>query len=167
MYTYMYVWMWDQEATTQAAPGRLNLIFLIVLIEGYMYTFEDDKETSSRLPQHGNTNHSPALEEVPTIPDVNQLPFAIDPADDDSPYAQQQDGHHQSQHHDLSQQITASLHTLTTPDEDATATRSPKMALAALTVACISVFITALDQTVVVTALPQIITNLQIPITQL
>jgi MFS family permease len=149
------------------AQGRLNLIFLIVFIEGYMYTFEDDKETSSQLPQQGNAGHSPPLEEVPTIPDVNQLPFAIDAASDDSPIAPQQDEQHQSQHHDLSQQITDSMHVLTTPDEGATATRSPKMALAALTVACLSVFITALDQTVVVTALPQIITNLQIPITQL
>jgi EmrB/QacA subfamily drug resistance transporter len=150
------------------AQGCLNLIFLIVFIEGYMYTFEDDKETSSRLPQQGSADHSPPLEEVPTIPDVNQLPFAIDAAsDDDSPPVHQQDEQPQSQPHDLSQQITASMHALTTPDEGATATRSPKMALAALTVACIAVFITALDQTVVVTALPQIITNLQIPITQL
>jgi MFS family permease len=42
-----------------------------------------------------------------------------------------------------------------------------RIALAALTIACIGVFLTALDQTVVVTALPQIITDLQIPITQL
>ncbi len=128
-----------------------------------MYTFEDDKETSSHLPRQDGTDHSSAVEDVPTIPDVNPLPFAIDPDSDDTTHVQQQD----EQHHDLSQQITASLHTLTTPDEGATATRSPKMALAALTVACLAVFITALDQTVVVTALPQIITNLQIPITQL
>jgi len=42
-----------------------------------------------------------------------------------------------------------------------------RIALAALSIACIGVFLTALDQTVVVTALPQIITDLQIPITQL
>jgi MFS family permease len=36
-----------------------------------------------------------------------------------------------------------------------------------LTIACIAVFFTSLDQTVVVTALPQIITDLQIPIMQL
>jgi MFS family permease len=40
-------------------------------------------------------------------------------------------------------------------------------ALAALSVAGIAVFFTALDQTVVVTALPQIVSDLQIPITQL
>src|SRR5205809_6728910 len=39
-------------------------------------------------------------------------------------------------------------------------------ALLALLAACAAVFLTALDQTVVVTALPQIITDLQIPIVQ-
>ncbi len=42
-----------------------------------------------------------------------------------------------------------------------------KAALAALTLACIAVFFTTLDQTVVVTALPQIIADLQVPITHL
>jgi MFS family permease len=44
---------------------------------------------------------------------------------------------------------------------------SQKVAFAALTLACIAVFFTTLDQTVVVTALPQIITDLHVPITQL
>jgi len=51
---------------------------------------------------------------------------------------------------------------------DAMQPRRPnRTALAALTVACIGVFFTALDQTVVVTALPQIIVDLNIPITRL
>lgn len=57
------------------------------------------------------------------------------------------------------------MRALTTPEAATAGMR--KQAVAALTVACISVFITALDQTVVVTALPQIITDLQIPITQI
>ncbi len=40
-------------------------------------------------------------------------------------------------------------------------------AMLSLLTACASVFLTALDQTVVVTALPQIITDLQIPVVQL
>ena len=42
-----------------------------------------------------------------------------------------------------------------------------RTAMLALLVACAAVFLTALDQTVVVTALPQIITDLQIPVLQL
>ena len=40
-------------------------------------------------------------------------------------------------------------------------------ALLAMLAACVAVFLTALDQTVVVTALPEIIQNLQIPVTEL
>ena len=54
---------------------------------------------------------------------------------------------------------------LTTPTQ--TTTGGQGIVLAALTIACIGVFFTALDQTVVVTALPQIIADLQIPIIQL
>lgn len=62
-------------------------------------------------------------------------------------------------------QITSSLKKITTPGKAHVADR--RVALAALTIACIGVFFTALDQTVVVTALPQIVNDLQIPITQL
>ena len=60
-------------------------------------------------------------------------------------------------------QSTNSFKQLTTPAK----TGSQKVALAALTLACIAVFFTTLDQTVVVTALPQIITDLHVPIIQL
>ncbi|MBA2287389.1 MAG: MFS transporter [Ktedonobacteraceae bacterium] len=62
-------------------------------------------------------------------------------------------------------QISSSLKQITTPGKAHVADR--RVALAALTIACIGVFFTALDQTVVVTALPQIVNDLQIPITQL
>ncbi len=60
-------------------------------------------------------------------------------------------------------QSTNSFKQLTPPAK----TGSQKVALAALTLACIAVFFTTLDQTVVVTALPQIITDLHVPIIQL
>ncbi len=62
-------------------------------------------------------------------------------------------------------QSTNALKQLTTPAKANTG--SQKAALAALTMACIAVFFTTLDQTVVVTALPQIITDLHVPIVQL
>ena len=62
-------------------------------------------------------------------------------------------------------QNTNSFKQLTTPAQ--TSAGSQKVALAALTLACIAVFFTTLDQTVVVTALPQIITDLHVPIVQL
>lgn len=134
-----------------------------------MYTFEDDKETSSRLHTQRNADHASAFKDASNPPDVEQLPFDMNPVDDDPtdrrPAAVPYSATGASQHHDLSQQITASMHNLTTPDEETGG--SPKAALAALTIACLAVFVTALDQTVVVTALPQIITDLQIPITQL
>jgi MFS family permease len=135
-----------------------------------MYTLEDDEETSSRLPKQTKANNSVPASEEPTSPlDVAQLPFDSEqPASDNTTSPEQVDPTlHEatSHHHALSQQITDSMKALTTPDKDAAGMQ--KQALAALTIACISVFVTALDQTVVVTALPQIITNLQIPITQL
>lgn len=141
-----------------------------------MYTLEEDDETPSRLHKQAKAgNTSPASEEETSPRAVVQVPFDSDfisqsagsnaPTTPNSGTDESTQHEAKSQHHDISQQITASMKTLTTPDGDAAGMR--KQAVAALTVACISVFITALDQTVVVTALPQIITNLQIPITQI
>lgn len=96
--------------------------------------------------------------------DIAQL--AMRPVSQTSQGVQEQHGQkeQQAQSGDISQQITNSLKRLTTPAKTA---GNKKLAVTALTIACIGVFFTALDQTVVVTALPQIITNLQIPITQL
>ncbi len=62
-------------------------------------------------------------------------------------------------------QNTNAFKQLTTPEK--TGAGSRKAALAALTLACVAVFFTTLDQTVVVTALPQIIIDLHVPIIQL
>jgi EmrB/QacA subfamily drug resistance transporter len=138
-----------------------------------MYTLEEDDETPSRLHKQakaGNTSPDPEEETSPRT--VVQVPFDSDQSAGRNGLTTPNSGraesaHHEakSQHHDISQQITASMKALTTPEGDTVGMR--KQAVAALTVACISVFITALDQTVVVTALPQIITDLQIPITQI
>ncbi len=66
---------------------------------------------------------------------------------------------------EMPKQSTSALKQLTTAAK--TSAGSPKAAFVALIVACIAVFFTTLDQTVVVTALPQIITDLHVPITQL
>jgi EmrB/QacA subfamily drug resistance transporter len=104
-----------------------------------MYTLEDDQETSSRLRKRDFASATTA-------------PGGAKPT-------------HTHHRPSLSEQVTGSFKKLTTPAQSQAGRRG--VALAALTMACVGVFFTALDQTVVVTALPQIITDLQIPITQL
>jgi MFS family permease len=128
-----------------------------------MYSLEDDQETSSRLIKHDHagaeaqpgTFGAPIQDEE--TEDANAQQATIQP-----PAENQQST---AGHRFAPQQVTASLKKLATPG--GSNGRNQKVALAALTVACIGVFVTALDQTVVVTALPQIITSLQVPITQL
>ena len=111
-----------------------------------MYTLEDDQETSSRLRKRD------VASAVTVPPGAGASGAGTKPA-----YAQQRPS--------LSEQVSGSFKKLTTPAQAQAGGRG--VALAALTMACIGVFFTALDQTVVVTALPQIVTDLQIPITQL
>ncbi len=110
-----------------------------------MYTFEDDHETSSRYKRSLYNAANPA----------GQLPLDNDQA-----------------------KAVTDLHNTPTRPEGLTRSSevpvappppgfTPRAARAALIIACIGVFLTALDQTVVVTALPQVITDLNIPITQL
>jgi MFS family permease len=110
-----------------------------------MYTLEDDQETSTRLRKRdfANTLHTPAVAEGQGTGGNNaQAPSS-------SSFA----------HRFSAQQITSSFKKLTTPNQSVANKHDRRVALAALTVACIGVFFTALDQTVVVTALPKIIAD--------
>lgn len=114
-----------------------------------MYTFEDDHETSSRYKRSMYDAANPA----------GQMSV--------------EDGQTQTVSHDLNNN-TATLPEdfrpysgAQVPSEPTPPTHTPGAARAALIIACIGVFLTALDQTVVVTALPQVITDLHIPLTQL
>ncbi|HZT99380.1 MAG TPA: MFS transporter [Ktedonobacteraceae bacterium] len=118
-----------------------------------MYTLEDDQETSSRL---NKRDIAAAESQAGTFGDDGELEVSdIDTAQSGSSLSKRFS----------TQQITSSFKKLTTPGK--TSTGNKHVALAALTIACIGVFFTALDQTVVVTALPQMIVDLDIPITQL
>jgi MFS family permease len=102
-----------------------------------MYTFEDDKETTASLRKNSLSG---------TDQSVNGESEAAQLAS-------------------LSKQITSPLKIITAPVQSQ---RDGKgVAVAALAVACICVFFTAMDQTVVVTALPPIITSLNIGPTKL
>lgn len=111
-----------------------------------MYTLEDDQETSVRLrkrafqsAQAGTPPEAQTAE--PTVP----------------------------AHPSRREQITSSFKKLTTPGASLTSKSERRLAIAALLVACASVFVTSMDETVVVTALPKIISDpgINIPITQL
>src|SRR6266702_327782 len=117
-----------------------------------MYTLEDDQETSASLHKRDYANMSAVPEEQGSGGVNERTP-------DNSPSA----------HHSLPEQISNSLKKLTSPNQYVTNKRERRVALAALVIACIGVFITALDQTVVVTALPKIIADpgINIPFTQL
>jgi len=136
------------------------LFIRFISIGGKMYTLEDDEETSSRLNKKALSAAEPQAGTFsdPTAAPGEETQEPVQPAPAQQPEPT-------GKHHFSSQQITGSLKRLTTPGK--TNAGKQKVALAALTIACIGVFFTALDQTVVVTALPQIITDLQIPITQL
>ncbi|MEO8973410.1 MAG: MFS transporter [Ktedonobacteraceae bacterium] len=127
-----------------------------------MYTFEDDQETSSTLRQRDiieaqNTQQAQGTQDILNMPAVmpDESIASYSSVHDDSTLAQPFSPH----------QITSSFKQLTTPAKASAGNKG--VALAALTVACISVFFTAMDQTVVVTALPPIINSLNIGIVHL
>ena len=118
-----------------------------------MYTLEDDKETTSSLRKRTVTK---ALQgEEPAVPAVTT---SAAPGTTDGSISE-------TQRVALSEQITSSLKKITTPGQAQAGSKG--VAIAALTMACIGVFFTAMDQTVVVTALPPIINNLNIGATKL
>jgi MFS family permease len=106
-----------------------------------MYTLEDDKETTSSLRKRDfdSTSRAP----------------------DGSGGAATGALHHPS----LSTQVTSSYKKITTPAQPQAGGKG--IALGALTMACIGVFFTTMDQTVVVTALPPIANDLNIGVTKL
>jgi MFS family permease len=117
-----------------------------------MYTLEDDQETSARLRKRDFAS-------MPEVPENHGT---------GGPDAQTT-GSSSSAHRFSTEQITNSLKKLTSPNPSVTNKHDKRIALAALTIACISVFFTALDQTVVVTALPKIIADpgINIPFTEI
>ncbi|GAC1622212.1 MAG: hypothetical protein NVS4B7_13760 [Ktedonobacteraceae bacterium] len=115
-----------------------------------MYTLEDDKETTSNLRKRAVPSTLPPDE----VSEVTGLP-AMDTAG-----GLQSEGTSAAQRDLLSRQVTNSLKKIATPVK--TPKNGKHIAFAALAIACISVFFTAMDQTVVVTALPPIITDLNI-----
>jgi MFS family permease len=117
-----------------------------------MYTLEDDQETSARLRKRDFANTQKVPEDQSTGGAGAQAPFSSSFAHRFSP-----------------EQITNSFKKLTTPNQSVANKQDKHAALAALAIACTGVFFTALDQTVVVTALPKIIADpgINIPITQL
>jgi MFS family permease len=109
-----------------------------------MYTLEDDQETSARLRKRDYHN-SPYIAQT-DVPQTLEASAASG----------------------RRTQITSSLKQLARPG-NAVGPAEKRLAIAALLVACASVFITSMDETVVVTALPKIIADpgINIPITQL
>lgn len=119
-----------------------------------MYTLEDDHETPSNLRRD-------MLPDNTVIDGETGLPYAAVPTPADlhaSTLPLQPDPVHQTR-------LGRVWQRLTTPGKNSNGKKHE--GFAALTIACIAVFFTALDQTVVVTALPDMIVDLNISITQL
>ena len=119
-----------------------------------MYTLEDDQETSARIRQRDFQNSPYASQNGADAQVDNPASPAQEPVA--SPSARPG-------------RVTSAFQTLTTPGKTANQANDKRLAIAALIVACASVFVTSMDQTVVVTALPKIIADpgINIPITQL
>jgi MFS family permease len=119
-----------------------------------MYTLEDDQETSARLRKRDfqNSPYAAGSADAQTAGAASAAPDAAVPAVTSR-----------------RAQFTNSLKKLAIPGKATASPAEKRLAIAALLVACASVFVTSMDETVVVTALPKIIADpgINIPITQL
>ena len=125
-----------------------------------MYTLEDDQETSARLRKRdffGVPATSPLLEDAGSGGTHGAVAGQfLEPAD------QLDDGFSTTTRIPRlfsPKQMSSSFKKLTTPGKNAGSAKGKRAALAAMIVACVGVFLTAMDQTVVVTALTKIIAD--------
>lgn len=118
-----------------------------------MYTLEDDQETSARLRKRDFRQARAA-----TSPDAQAGEDGASALASTAPARPSR-----------REQITSSFKRLATPGTAPVSKGEKRLAIAALFVACASVFVTSMDETVVVTALPKIIADpgINISITQL
>jgi MFS family permease len=135
-----------------------------------MYTLEDDEETSARLRKRdffGVSSTSPLPEDAGAGgTDGTVAGQFLDPADRPDEASQPT----ATLPRIFSpKQVTSSFKRLTTPGKNVGDAKMKRAALAAMIVACVGVFLTAMDQTVVVTALIKIIADpgINIPFTHL
>ena len=135
-----------------------------------MYTLEDDEETSARLRKRdffGVSSTSPLSEDAGAGgTDGTVAGQFLDPADRPDEMSQPT----ATLPRIFSpKQVTSSFKRLTTPGKNVGDAKMKRAALAAMIVACVGVFLTAMDQTVVVTALIKIIADpgINIPFTHL
>lgn len=111
-----------------------------------MYTLEDDQETSARLRKR---DFQAALAAPASDVQAAQTAEVAEPAFEPTAPA----------HPSRREHITSSFKKLATPGTTPASRSEKRLAVAALLVACASVFVTSMDETVVVTALPKIIAD--------
>ena len=127
-----------------------------------MYILEDDHETSESLRKKDflNTSYTQALPDEQLEPGTMGSSGVMgEPGG--QPANPPQPGSHTSTLARLlsPKQITSSFKALATPGKNVSGADSKRTALFAMIVACVAVFLTAMDQTVVVTVLPKIIAD--------
>ncbi len=130
-----------------------------------MYTLEDDQETSARLRKRDfiNTSHTAAVPEdedagAPgTFGEIGAVGGTGGAGGTGKMEATGATGGPPKAAGSFTRQITSSFKRFMAPGKSVSNVGGRRTALAAMIVACVAVFFTALDQTVVVTVLPKII----------